>query len=309
MEEKIPLIVVAGPTASGKTALGVALAKAVGGEVVSADSMQIYKGLSIATAKPTKEETDGVPHHLVDFLDPGEPFSLADYLEAARQTIRKIASKGKIPLLVGGTGLYINSVIDGIELGEGGSDPAFREMLRQKAKRYGNVFLVQMLAEFDPDSAKRLHPNNVGRIIRAIEIYHLTGKTMTAHIEDSRRKDSPYRLCYLGIQFSRRQILYDRIDQRVDQMVAAGLVEEVFEASKQSLSTAAQAIGYKELLPYFSGECSLQDAIAQIKQSSRRYAKRQLSWFRRDDRIVWLYPDREDILKKSLEHIEKSGLL
>ncbi len=309
MDEKIPLIVVAGPTASGKTALGVALAKAVDGEVVSADSMQIYKGLSIATAKPTKEEMDGVVHHLIDYVDPKEPFSLADYLEAARRTIEEIFSRGKIPLLVGGTGLYINSLIDGIELGEGGSDPAFREMLKQKAEQHGNLYLLEMLSSFDPVSAKRLHPNNLGRIIRAIEVYHLTGKTMTAHIEDSRKKGSPYRLCYFGINFSDRQILYDRINRRVDAMIASGLAEEVLDASKQSLSTAAQAIGYKELLPYFSGEISFDDAVERIKQSSRRYAKRQLSWFRRDERIVWLYPDKEDILKKSLEYIEKSHIL
>ena len=293
IEETIPLAVVAGPTASGKTGLAVELALRLDGEVVSADSMQIYRRMAIATAKPTPEEQLGVPHHLIDFLEPGEQFSVAQYVELARKTIREIRSRGKLPIVAGGTGLYIQSLVDNIAFSPQPSDPALREALRQRAQREGRESLLRELASFDPESAARLHPNNLGRVIRAIEVYRLTGKTMTQQMAQSRREPSPYRPAMLGLTYSDRQLLYNRIDRRVDAMVAQGLLEEARQMREEGLSsTAAQAIGYKELEGYFAGEEPLEEALERMKRETRRYAKRQLTWFRRDERFHWLEMDR-----------------
>ncbi len=287
------LVVVAGPTASGKTAVAIELAKRLSGEIISADSMQIYKGVPIATAAPTMEEKAQAAHHLVEFLDISQAFSVADFATLAREKITQIRQRGNLPIIAGGTGLYINSVINNIDFTQIKSDENLRLELTQKANELGGQALLEELMEFDPELAKTLHPNNVPRIIRAIEVYKLTGVNMTTHQINSRKKPSEYNLKYIGLTYHDRQKLYDRINYRVDLMLEAGLVEEAREfLSKNNTKTAMQAIGYKELKPYFDGVVTLEQAVDRIKQESRRYAKRQLTWFRRDERINWIYIDQ-----------------
>jgi len=290
--EKTKLIVIAGPTASGKTALGVSLAKAFDGEVVSADSMQIYKGMDTGTAKPTREEMQGVPHHLIDFWPPEKPFSVAVYVALARQAIADIDSRGKCPILAGGTGLYINSVIDNIELSPVEGDPAYRQALFHRAEEEGGEVLLEELAQVDDETARRLHPKDVTRVVRALEVFHATGVPQSEHIRRSRQNPSPYDVCLIGLAFEDRQRLYDRIDRRVDTMFQKGLLEEVRQVMALGTdATAVQAIGYKELAPYFHGLLSLEEAAENLKRETRRYAKRQLSWFRRNENVRWLYVD------------------
>lgn len=291
--KKIPVIAVVGPTASGKTALSIAIAKAYGGEIVSADSMQIYKGMDIATAKPDLTERDGIPHHLMDFLDPEEPFSVSDYVRLANQAIDGIHSRERIPVLVGGTGLYVDSLLENIIFTETETDPLLREQLRLRAAEEGGESLLAELAEFDPSYAATLHPNNINRIIRGIEIYRTTGMTMSEHRVRSRQVPSRFSPCLIGLNYTDRKLLYRRIDQRVDLMVERGLLQEAQAVLRQDhLKTAVQAIGYKELKPYFAGELSLAEALDNLKRQTRRYAKRQLTWFRKNSRITWLYPDQ-----------------
>ena len=291
---QIPLVVIAGPTGSGKTALSVELARRFDGEVVSGDSMQIYKQMEIATAKPTLEEMRGVPHHLVGFLDCSKPYSVADYVKQASAVIEDIYGRGKLPLLVGGTGLYITSLVNHISFDEIVSDSSLRSQLLDRLNREGGQSLLDELRQFDPETAAALHPNNGNRIVRAIEVYRLTGITMSEHQRRSREKPSPYRLCMIGLTAKNRQVLYDRINRRVDEMMQKGLLEEARRILETpGLKTAYQAIGYKELAGYFDGTCTLETALEKIKQESRRYAKRQLTWFRRDERIHWLYLDEQ----------------
>ncbi len=310
MMAKIPLIVICGPTASGKTSLSIAIAKDLNGEIVSCDSMQIYKGMDIATAKPTEEERSDAVHHLVDFLDPGETFSVAEYVKLANDAIMDISSRGKQPIVCGGTGLYVTSLVDNVTFDEFGSNDELRNELYALAKEKGNSYLLEMLREFDPESAERLHENNLNRIIRAIEVYKITGKTITDYNRDSKLIESPYDAVMIGINYRDRQKLYDRINLRVDLMVKDGLLEEAKEVlSNENMRTAAQAIGYKELLPYFSGEKSLEECLNNLKMQSRRYAKRQLTWLRRDERINWIYADEcesfEEIVSKTLSIINR----
>lgn len=291
--KKIPLVVVAGPTASGKTGLAVALAKALDGEVVSADSMQVYRQMNIATAKPTKEEMDGVPHHLIDFLEPDEAaFSVADYAKLAHAAIYDIAQRKKLPILAGGTGLYINAVVDNINYAEIQRDESVRRELQTMAKENGNKFMLEQLAAVDPTLAASLHPNNLGRILRALEVYRLTGIPMSEHQRRSRQTEPKYDLCMLGLYFADREKLYQRVNQRVDLMIKNGLIEETQKISQIYGGTACQAIGYKELESYLNGTASLEDCVNSLKQATRRYAKRQLTWFRRDARIHWLAVDQ-----------------
>lgn len=310
---KQPLIVICGPTASGKTALSIALAKTIGCEVVSCDSMQIYKGMTVATAKPTPEEMDGVPHHLIDFLDPSDSFSVADYVLLAHKTIEDIGNRGMIPLVCGGTGLYINSLVDNVTFDDSCSSTELREELLELAKEKGNGYLFEMLRKFDPESAERFHENNLTRIIRAIEVYKTTGKTISEFNRISKDKGSPYDTVMIGINYRDRQKLYDRINLRVDMMLQNGLLEEAGEVlSNDELKTSFQAIGYKELTPYFSGEATLEECIDKLKMESRRYAKRQLTWFRRDERINWIYADEcssfEEVVAKALEIVFSCGI-
>ena len=311
--EKIPLLCVVGPTASGKTWLAVELAKAFDGEVVSADSMQVYKTLSIGTAKPSPEEMQGVPHHLLDFLPIEETFSVAQFLELARGCIREIAGRGKLPILAGGTGLYISSLIDHVNLSPIESDPALRAALEEAYDRDGGAALMAELAQADPESSAKIHPNNRGRVVRAVEVCRLTGVPISAHQRRSREQPSPYRLCMIGLRAEDRAFLYDRINRRVDAMMAQGLLEEARALWQAPLSqTAAQAIGYKELFAFFRGECTLEQAVEQLKQDTRRYAKRQLTWFGREERIHWLAIDQLEkwkLLEISKKIVAQSGNL
>lgn len=291
-DKKIPLLVVCGPTATGKTALGVSLAREYGGEVVSADSMQIYKGLDIATAKPTTEETEGVPHHLISAIDMGESFSVADYVRLAKEKISDVHARGKLPILVGGTGLYINSLIDSVSFDSADTDGSVRKRLTEEAEIFGNEAMHKRLAAVDPETAEAVPPQNIVRIVRALEVYELTGMKFSDYKRENKGTESDYRLCMIGLNYRDREKLYRRINERVTKMAENGMVEEcraVYENKR--LGTVCQAIGYKELIPYFNGEADLEECLDKIRQSSRRYAKRQLTWFRRDYRINWIYLD------------------
>lgn len=313
-EQKIPLLAVVGPTASGKTALSVAIAQRVGGEVVSADSMQIYRDMDIGTAKPTTEEMAGVPHHLIDFLDISQQFSVAQYVELARKRIADIHVRGMLPILTGGTGLYVSSVLNHIQFPEEEKDDGLRKQLEARLEREGAEALLEELRSFDPESAAKLHPNNSKRIIRAIEIYRTTGMTMTEQVARSRLQPPPYRACVLGLDYRDRAKLYDRINLRVDQMLENGLLEEAKRVLSSPYSmTAMNAIGYKELAPWVKGECTLEHAVEMLKMSTRRYAKRQLTWFRRDKQVHWIFIDEckdfHQILENSLQYMAIDGIL
>lgn len=309
--EKQFVVVICGPTASGKTALSVELAKELDAEIISADSMQIYKGMDIATAKPSISERDGIPHHLMDFLDPCEAFSVADYVRLAREKISDIAARGKLPMIVGGTGLYISSLINNIQFEESECDYAYREQLRQLAAEKGNGYLMDMLKEIDPETAASLHENNQSRVIRALEVYKITGKTMSQTQKESRAVPSPYEPCMIALDYDRSQ-LYDRINRRVDIMLEEGLLEEARAFySREDYPTAAQAIGYKELLPYLKGSEELDTCVEKLKQETRKYAKRQLTWFRKDERIHWIKvtdnTDSREILEIAKKYIKMYG--
>lgn len=299
MTDKIRVIAIVGPTASGKTALGAEIAEEFSGEVVSADSMQIYKGMDIATAKPTKEEMRGIPHHLIGFLDRNVSFSVADYVELAGSVIGDISERKKLPVIVGGTGLYVSSLLDNIKFADIKSDAGLRKKLEDEAERLENSYLFEKLEKVDPESAAELHPNNLVRVIRALEVYELTGKKLSLFKAESRLEESPYDPVMIGLDYNDRQILYDRINKRVDIMVKNGLVEEaqsIFDSC--NMKTAGNAIGYKELIPYFKKEKSLEECISKIKQETRRYAKRQLTWFRKNAKINWLKLDEFDNKEK-----------
>lgn len=305
-KNKPRVLAVVGPTASGKTGLGVELAKLYGGEVISADSMQIYKGMDIASAKPTVAEMQGIPHHLIDFLDRGVTFSAADYVKLANEKIKDVLSRGKLPVIVGGTGLYIDSLLENVKFSEGGSDEAYREKLRKYAEEKGNEALHQMLADADTEAAAAIHPNNLVRVIRALEVCHVTGRKFSELKAESRSIESPYDSLILGLNYEDRSVLYDRIDRRVDIMVENGLIDEARELWNESgMATAANAIGFKEFIPYFSGEASLEDCISKVKQETRHYAKRQLTWFRKNQRIQWIILAEFDKLYEILEKSKK----
>ena len=310
--KKIPLIVVAGPTASGKTALGIEICKRLGGEVISADSMQIYKGMDIATAKPSAEEMQGIKHHLIDVVSPDESFSVADFKSLAEKAVKEITEKGKLPVIVGGTGLYIDSFVDNITLNETPTDENVRKALFERAENEGAAVLLEELKAIDPEYAAGLHENNVKRIIRALELWQTAGITMTQQIEASRREPSPYDVCYIILDARDREFLYSRIDRRVDMMLEAGLLEETKEYYSSCGKTSAQAIGYKELTPYLNGEAELPECVESLKRATRRYAKRQLTWFRRRENAFRIYIDEyensEDMIKNAIEIIKNSGI-
>ena len=289
MEKKQPLIAVVGPTASGKTAVGIELAKEYNGEVVSADSMQIYKGMDIATAKPDEKEMQGIPHHLISELEPASSFSVAEYVKLAQQKIVDISARGKLPILVGGTGLYVSSLIDNINFDNAITDGSVRRKLTEEAEQIGNEAMLERLRKVDPEAAEKIPAANLVRIIRALEVYEVTGIPFSRHKELNRMQDSRYNACMIGLTYKDRNVLYNRINKRVDIMLEKGLIEEcraVYENEK--LGTACQAIGYKEFIPYFDGIKPKEECIDKIKQYSRNYAKRQLTWFRRDERIQWV---------------------
>ncbi len=289
---KQKIICVVGPTASGKTALGIALSQHFNGEVISADSMQIYRDMHIASAAPDSTETEGIPHHLVEFLSYGSTFTVADYVKIAREKISDVASRGKTPIIVGGTGLYINSLVNNVEFIESETDIALRERITEEFDRVGGSQMLARLYKIDPDAAQKLHENDKRRIIRAFEIYESTGNTKSFNDEQSLKNESPYAACMIGITYSEREKLYERINARVDIMLQNGLLDEAKAAFCKNLSGGAvQAIGHKEFFDYFKGEISLDEAVENLKRSTRRYAKRQLTWFNKDPRINWIYKD------------------
>lgn len=297
---------IVGPTASGKTWLGVEMAKKYGGEVISADSMQIYKGMDIASAKPTNEEMQGIPHHLIGFLDRDISFSAADYVRLANEKIADVLSRGKLPIVVGGTGLYIDSLLENVRFSEGGSDEEYRRELYGIAKLNGNEALHSRLAEIDYEAAEAIHPNNLVRVVRALEVYHITGRKFSELKKESRTIESSYDSLIIGLNYRDRQKLYEKIELRVDDMVRRGLAEEACELYENGgMKTAANAIGFKEFIPFFRGEESIEACIDKIKQETRRYAKRQLTWFRKNPRIQWIFLDEFNKKNKILEKSEK----
>lgn len=305
MNGKLPLICITGPTASGKTALSVKLALKLHGEIVSADSMQLYRGIHIASAAPDKSEMRGIPHHLIEILEPEEHFSVADYIVSAAAEIEKIANRGNQPLLVGGTGLYIDSLLTATRFSEEPENTAVREQLLQAADTLGAAEMHQRLEKIDPDAAARLHPNDLRRILRALETYELTGKTSTEWLRTSRLREEPYNSLIIGINFRDRSKLYERINLRVDRMLEKGLEKEALTAFKRTGGGAAQAIGHKELFPYFRGEITLDEAAENLRRATRRYAKRQLTWFRKNERIKWIYADETENALSAAEQLVK----
>lgn len=288
----IPLVVIAGPTASGKTALAIDIAKELGGEIISADSMQIYREMNIGTAKPTAEEMCGVPHHMLDIADPCENFSLWKFARAAHKAINDVYSRGKLPILAGGTGLYTDTIVHNIELSEAGGDNSVREELMKKARSGGAAELYKKLSETDPESAAKLCEKDVKRVVRALEIYYLTGKTKSENDEISKKSKKIYNYLYFAIE-TEREILYNRINTRVDEMVKRGLFEEVSDIKNKYgfiNTTAMQGIGYREVLYYLRGLVTRTETEELIKRNTRRLAKRQMTWLRKNNEVIWIKP-------------------
>ncbi len=307
------VVVICGPTASGKTALGVELARVLGGEVVSADSMQIYRGMDIGTAKPTREERGGIPHHMLDVADPREDFSVARYVEQAQACVEDIRNRGKVPLIVGGTGLYIDSLLSGRSFAAFSGE--IRSRLQQRAAKEGILPLFEELKTIDPQRAGRLSPGDEKRILRGLEVYYETGKTLTRHDEESRALPPRYEGITIVLNYANRADLWKRIGRRVDEMAEQGLAEEVRTLLDQGVSpsaTAMQAIGYKELTAALRGEASMQDALELVKLRTRQYAKRQVTWFRRRKDSFWYewdsFPNLSRCLQSSTEFIHAHGI-
>ena len=307
---KKPLIVLTGPTAVGKTKLSIALAKAVNGEIISADSMQVYRHMDIGSAKITPEEMDGVPHYLVDVLEPTEDFNIVLFQQMAKDAMDKIYDKGRIPILVGGTGFYIQSVTRDIDFTSSDQDEHYRRELEELAEQKGPAFLHDMLAKVDPKSAEDIHENNVKRVIRALEFYKQNGTRISEHNEEQKEHTSPYALAYFVLN-APRPLLYERIDTRVDEMLKNGLTEEVKKLREMGCHrgmVSMQGLGYKEILDYLDGNCTLEEAIYTIKRDTRHFAKRQLTWFKRERDVIWINKqsfgyDAEQILDEMLSKL------
>ena len=298
------ILCVVGPTACGKTTMGVLLAKRFGGEVVSVDSMQIYRGLTVGTAAPTEKEMDGVPHHMVAVADMDENWSVARFVAEADRCVQDILSRGKLPILVGGTGLYLDAIVSGREFAGGHAGGEVRAKLQQRLATEGIEALMEELRKVDSEAAERLHISDEKRILRALEVYLETGKTITAHNEESQKIPNKYDAIYIGLAFSDREDMKALIDRRVDKMVDEGILEEVdllLGANLPEGSTALQAIGYKEFFPYRRGEATLEEAVEELKLRSRQYAKRQLTWLRRNKDIHWIYWEKERDFDKALQ--------
>lgn len=303
---KRPLVILTGPTAVGKTAASIGLAKAIGGEIISADSMQVYKEMDIGSAKIRPEEMDGVPHHLVDVLDPSEDFNVVLFQQMAKEAMKGIYQRGHIPIVVGGTGFYIQALLYDIDFTENNADTAYREELEALAKNQGAEYLHEMLEKVDPESAEQIHFHNIKRVIRALEYYEQTGEKISAHNEAERAKTSPYHFFYYVLNTD-RTVLYERIEKRIDEMMEEGLVEEVRQLQAMGCrrdSVAMQGLGYKEILAYLNGEMSLETAVNILKRDTRHFAKRQLTWFRRERDVRFLYlPEFDNDRERVLEHI------
>lgn len=285
---KKPLIILTGPTAVGKTELSISLAKAVGGEIISADSMQVYRKMDIGTAKIKQEEMDGVPHHLIDVLNPEEDFNVVLFQKMAKEAMESIYSNGHIPIVVGGTGFYIQALLYDINFEESDADTSYRESLEALAEKEGAEYLHEMLREVDEKSAEAIHMNNVKRVIRALEFYHQTGQKISEHNEEQQQKSSPYNSAYFVLT-NDREILYERINKRIDLMVEEGLLEEVKALKEEGYGrdlVSMQGLGYKEILAYLEGEYSLEEALYILKRDTRHFAKRQLTWFRREREVI-----------------------
>lgn len=309
------ILVIVGPTASGKTRMAVELAQRHNGEVISADSMQIYRTMDIGTAKPTKEEMGGIPHHMIDVADPEEDFSVARYVEMAARCVDDVLAQGKLPIVAGGTGLYIDSLLSGRTFAPFSPDSALRGELERELAEKGGPAMLEALRQVDPEAAARLHPNDHKRIIRALEVYRSTGKTITQHNRETQAIPPRYDALTIGLAFQDRQAMWKRIDQRVDEMVAAGLEDEVRRLLTSGISpkcTAMQAIGYKEFTQALSGEMTWQEAAEVVKLRSRQYAKRQLTWFGRNPSTRWVRwddpPDFEQGRRASTEYMEEFGI-
>ena len=290
---KRPLIILTGPTAVGKTALSIQLAKAIGGEIISADSMQVYQYMDIGSAKIREKEMDGVPHYLVDILKPEEEFHVVRFQEMAKEAMEKIYANGHIPIIVGGTGFYIQALLYNIDFTESDSDPAYRSKLERYADEYGAEALHEKLRAIDPESADSIHANNVKRVIRALEYYHLTGEKISVHNARERKKESPYDYRYFVLN-DKRDNLYRRIDLRVDQMMNDGLLQEVTRLKEMGYHrgmVSMQGLGYKEILSYLDGKISLDEAVYEIKRDTRHFAKRQITWFKRERDVIWVNKD------------------
>ena len=309
---KKPLIILTGPTAVGKTKASIGLAKALNGEIISADSMQVYKHMDIGSAKIRPEEMDGVKHYLVDVLEPDEEFHVVRFQQMAKEALNEIYAKGKIPIVVGGTGFYIQALLYDIDFSESNEDTSYRTELENLAEEKGVEFVHDMLREVDPASADAIHANNLKRVIRALEFYKQTGEKISEHNEKERAKESPYEFCYFVLNDDRER-LYQRIDLRIDQMVEEGLLEEVSSLKDKGYTkdmVSMQGLGYKEILDYLNGECTFEEAIYILKRDTRHFAKRQLTWFRREKDVIWVNKNEfkhneEQILSSMLDTIRE----
>ena len=313
---KKPLVILTGPTAVGKTKASIGLAKAIGGEIISADSMQVYKQMDIGSAKIKPSEMDGIPHYLVDILEPDEEFHVVLFQQMAKQAIQKIYEKGKIPILVGGTGFYIQAVLYDIDFSENEKDTSYREELEKLAQTKGAEYLHDRLREVDEKSAQDIHANNVKRVIRALEYFHQTGEKISEHNEEQRKKVSPYNFSYFVLNDERAH-LYERINLRVDQMINEGLVREVQSLKEKGYTrdmVSMQGLGYKEMFDYLDNKCSLEEAVEIIKRDTRHFAKRQITWFKRESDVTWIDKkeydyNEERILKAMLQELKERGII
>lgn len=312
---KKPMIVLTGPTAVGKTKLSVALAKKIDGEIISADSMQVYRHMDIGSAKITREEMQGVPHHLIDILEPWEPFNVVIFKEKCEEVLEGIYERGHIPIVTGGTGFYIQALLRDIDFTENEENTEYREELEKLAREEGPEYLHKKLAQVDPASAEAIHENNVKRMIRALEFFHLTGRRISEHNEQEKKKKSAYNSCYFVLN-DEREKLYARIEQRIDEMLEAGLAEEVRTLRKMGCErnmVSMQGLGYKELLAWMDGECTLEEAVDILKRDTRHFAKRQLTWFRREQDVIWINKnefdyDEDKMLKFMLDELKKRNI-
>ena len=316
MTEKKPLVILTGPTAVGKTALSIKLASEIGGEIISADSMQVYRQMDIGSAKIKPEEMDGIPHHLIDILEPEEEFNVCLFQKLAQDAMEQIYERGHIPVVVGGTGFYIQALLYQIDFTEEETDTAFRDKLWQLGEEKGNHYLHELLRKVDPESAEEIHENNRKRVIRALEFYENSGKPISTHNREQRQKTSAYNSCYFVLTDDRKK-LYERIESRVDQMLSKGLVDEVRTLKERGCNASMvsmQGLGYKEILEYLDGRCSLSEAVEKIKKETRHFAKRQLTWFRREKDVIWLDKqafayDEDAVLSCILENLRKKEII
>ncbi len=307
MEDKKKIIVICGPTASGKTGLSLLIAEKFGGEIISADSMQIYKKLDIGTAKATAEEQSRAPHHLVDIMDPSQPYNVQLFTEMAKEAIDDIYSRGHIPVIAGGTGLYIESLINGIVFARQEDNAQVKAQLQQELEQHGKEYMYNILKEIDPEYAATVHPNNSVRVLRGIEVYRLTGHNMTYRLKNSRPAEKPYDYLLIGLNYRDREKLYNNINRRVDIMIQEGILQEAeyVYKNREVFKTCTSAIGYKEFFPYFEEESTLEECVDKLKQASRNYAKRQLTWFNRMKDVNWLYIDESDYKTAAIEKVKE----